>query len=263
MTSRCCTVASNSSSAPPVAVPDCWGVGRSRGLAAAVGGNVVPWTAVAVGVPLSKHLPQEVLARTLAVMGMISVGFLLFTLITSNPFDRLFPVPADGRDLNPLLQDPGMATHPPTPYMGYVVLLRGLCVCHRRTDRRQLWMPAWARWTRPWRPRVAWSSLTIGIALAALQGPATSWVGGRWFRDPGRERLSHALVVGDRIRSIHWPSPRSATVSNRGRCCWPSFLPFVSSLGQPFLVRSGVLSSVHAFATDPRRGLFILSFSRW
>lgn len=213
------------------------------------------WTfAVAV---FSRDLPEEMLSRVLAVMGMISVGFLLFMLMTSNPFDRQLPYyPADGNDLNPLLQDFGLIVHPPMLYMGYVgfsvafafaiaALLGG------RLD------AAWARWSRPW-TIVAWAFLTIGIVLGSWWAYYELGWGGWWFWDPVENASFMPWLVGTAL--IH----SLAVTEKRGVFkSWTVLLAiaaFSLSLLGTFLVRSGVLTSVHAFATDPERGVFILGF---
>lgn len=204
----------------------------------------------------SKHLPAEMVARVIGVMGLISVGFLLFILFTSNPFDRLLPAAADGKDLNPLLQDPGLIIHPPMLYMGYVgtsvafafaiaALLGG------RLD------ASWARWSRPW-TTVAWVFLTLGIALGSWWAYYELGWGGWWFWDPV-ENASFMpwLVLTALIHSLAVTEKRGAFKS------WTVLLAiaaFSLSLLGTFLVRSGVLTSVHSFASDPGRGLFILIF---
>ncbi len=204
----------------------------------------------------SRHLPPVFLARVIAVMGLISVGFMLFVLLTSNPFDRLVPPAAEGRDLNPLLQDPGMVIHPPMLYMGYVgfsvafafaiaALLGG------RLD------ATWARWSRPW-TTVAWAFLTIGIALGSGWAYYTLGWGGWWFWDPVENASFMPWLTGTAlIHSLAVTEKRGAFKS------WTVLLAIVAfslSLLGTFLVRSGVLTSVHAFATDPARGVFILTF---
>jgi cytochrome c-type biogenesis protein CcmF len=204
----------------------------------------------------SRHLPQEMVARVLGVMGLVSVGFLLFLLLTSNPFERLFPAPADGRDLNPLLQDPGMVFHPPLLYMGYVgfsvafafaiaALLGG------RLD------ATWARWSRPW-TTAAWCFLTLGIMLGSWWAYYELGWGGWWFWDPVENASFMPWLVGTAlIHSLAVTEKRGAFKS------WTVLLAisaFSLSLLGTFLVRSGVLTSVHAFATDPKRGVFILAF---
>jgi cytochrome c-type biogenesis protein CcmF len=212
------------------------------------------WT-VAVAA-FSRHLPDRMLARVLGIMGVVSVGFLLFILLTSNPFDRLLPPADDGRDLNPLLQDPGMVIHPPMLYMGYVgfsvafsfalaALLEG------RLD------AAWARWSRPW-TTAAWSFLTIGIMLGSWWAYNELGWGGWWFWDPVENASFMPWLAGTAL--IH----SLAVTEKRGAFrAWTVLLAIVAfslSLVGTFLVRSGVLTSVHAFATDPRRGIFILAF---
>jgi cytochrome c-type biogenesis protein CcmF len=184
------------------------------------------------------------------------VGFLVFMLTTSNPFDRLWPVPADGRDLNPLLQDPGMVFHPPMLYMGYV----GFSVAYSFAvaaliggdlDAR------WARWARPW-TTAAWCFLTLGIALGSAWAYYELGWGGWWFWDPVENASFMPWIVGTALlHSLAVTEKRGAFKS------WTvllAIMAFSLSLLGTFLVRSGVLSSVHAFATDPRRGLFILGF---
>jgi cytochrome c-type biogenesis protein CcmF len=204
----------------------------------------------------SRHLPLPVLARILSVMGLVSVGFLLFMLITSNPFDRLFPVPADGRDLNPLLQDPGMVFHPPLLYMGYVGFSVAFAFAIAALIGGNL-DATWARWTRPW-TTVAWMFLTIGIALGSSWAYYELGWGGWWFWDPVENASFMPWLVGTAL--IH---SLAVTEKRGGFKSWTvllAILAFSLSLLGTFLVRSGVLSSVHAFATDPRRGLFILAF---
>ena len=213
------------------------------------------WT-FAVSV-FSRQLPQVMLARVLAVMGMISTGFQLFLILTSNPFARILPqVPANGRDLNPLLQDFGLIVHPPMLYMGYVgfsvafafaiaALLGG------RLD------AAWARWSRPW-TIVAWSFLGVGITLGSWWAYYELGWGGWWFWDPVENASFMPWLVGTAL--IH----SLAVTEKRGVFkSWTVLLAiaaFSLSLLGTFLVRSGVLTSVHAFASDPTRGVFILIF---
>ncbi len=204
----------------------------------------------------SRHLPEEMVARVLGVMGLVAVGFLLFMLFTSNPFDRLLPAALDGRDLNPLLQDPGLVIHPPMLYMGYVgysvafafaiaALLGG------RLD------ATWARWSRPW-TTVAWVFMTAGIALGSWWAYYELGWGGWWFWDPVENASFMPWLVGTALmHSLAVTEKRGAFKS------WTVLLAiaaFSLSLMGTFLVRSGVLTSVHAFATDPKRGIFILSF---
>jgi cytochrome c-type biogenesis protein CcmF len=213
------------------------------------------WTA-AVAL-LSPQLPLLVLSRVLGVMGAIGVGFLSFSLLTSNPFERLLPgIPADGNDLNPLLQDPGLIIHPPLLYMGYVgfsvafafaiaALLGG------RLD------ASWARWSRPW-TNVAWAFLTLGIMLGSWWAYYELGWGGWWFWDPVENASFMPWLAGTAL--LH----SLAVTEKRGLFkSWTVLLAifaFSLSLLGTFLVRSGVLTSVHAFATDPARGMFILVF---
>ena len=224
-------------------------------------GSILLWILMLAGwtfavATFSRHLPERMVARILGVMGLVSVGFLLFTLLTSNPFERLLPAAAEGRDLNPLLQDPGMVIHPPMLYMGYVgfsvafafalsALLSG------RLD------AAWARWSRPW-VTVAWCFLTLGIALGSAWAYYELGWGGWWFWDPVENASFMPWLAGTAL--MH-----SLAVTERrgGFRMWTALLAIIAfslSLLGTFIVRSGVLSSVHAFATDPARGLFILGF---
>jgi len=213
------------------------------------------WTfAVAI---FSRHLPEEMLARVLAVMGMISVGFLLFLIVTSNPFERLLPnAPADGRDLNPLLQDFGLIVHPPMLYMGYVGFSVAFAFAIAALLGGKL-DAAWARWSRPW-TIVAWAFLGIGIALGSWWAYYELGWGGWWFWDPVENASFMPWLVGTAL--IH----SLAVTEKRGVFkSWTVLLAiaaFSLSLLGTFLVRSGVLTSVHAFATDPERGVFILVF---
>jgi cytochrome c-type biogenesis protein CcmF len=211
------------------------------------------WT-VAVAM-FSSHLPLPVVARILAVMGLVAVGFLLFTLITSNPFDRLLPAAADGRDLNPLLQDPGMIIHPPMLYMGYVGFSVAFAFAIAALIGGNL-DATWARWTRPW-TTAAWCFLTLGIALGSWWAYYELGWGGWWFWDPVENASFMPWLVGTAlIHSLAVTEKRGAFKS------WTvllAIMAFSLSLLGTFLVRSGVLSSVHAFATDPGRGLFILA----
>ena len=203
----------------------------------------------------SRHLPDEMAARVLGVLGVVSAGFLAFMLFTSNPFDRLFPVPADGRDLNPLLQDPGMVIHPPMLYMGYVgfSVAFAFAVAALLSGRLDA---AWARWSRPW-TTVAWSFLTLGIALGSAWAYYELGWGGWWFWDPVENASFMPWLVGTAlIHSLAVTEKRGAFRS------WTVLLAIVAfglSLLGTFLVRSGVLTSVHAFAVDPKRGVFILA----
>ena len=224
-------------------------------------GSMLLWLLMQAGWMLavahfSVRLPLPVLARILAVMGWLTMGFLLFTLVTSNPFDRLSPVPADGRDLNPLLQDPGMIFHPPMLYMGYVGFSVAFAFAVAALIGGQL-DAQWARWTRPW-TTAAWIFLTLGIALGSWWAYYELGWGGWWFWDPVENASFMPWLVGTAL--IH----SLAVTEKRGAFkAWTVLLAiaaFSLSLLGTFLVRSGVLSSVHAFATDPKRGLFILAF---
>ncbi|MYJ52833.1 MAG: heme lyase CcmF/NrfE family subunit [Gammaproteobacteria bacterium] len=212
------------------------------------------WTAAVAF--FSRSLPASLSSRVIAVMGLIGIGFLLFTLLTSNPFLRLFPAPAEGRDLNPLLQDFGLAVHPPMLYLGYV----GFSVPFAFSIAALLggrFDSAWARWTRPW-ANFAWMFLTIGIALGSWWAYYELGWGGWWFWDPVENASFMPWLVGTAL--IH----SLAATEKRGVFkAWTvllAVLAFSLSLLGTFLVRSGVLISVHAFATDPTRGLFILIF---
>jgi cytochrome c-type biogenesis protein CcmF len=247
-------VAQNSNSRLPLIylISGVWGAHEGSLLLWAL--TLALWTAAVAW--FSKSVPDRMVARVLGVMGIVSVGFLLFILFTSNPFERQFPAPLDGRDLNPLLQDPGLAIHPPMLYMGYVgfsvafsfaiaALLGG------RLD------SAWARWSRPW-TLAAWIFLTAGIALGSWWAYYELGWGGWWFWDPVENASFMPWLVGTAL--IH----SLAATEKRGVFkAWTVLLAvfaFSLSLLGTFLVRSGVLTSVHAFATDPARGLFILIF---
>jgi cytochrome c-type biogenesis protein CcmF len=212
------------------------------------------WT-VAVSL-FSRHLPEEMVARVLSVMGIVSVGFLLFMLLTSNPFTRLSPVPFDGRDLNPLLQDPAMVAHPPMLYMGYVGFSVAFAFAIAALIGGRL-DATWARWSRPW-TTVAWMFLTCGIALGSFWAYYELGWGGWWFWDPVENASFMPWLVGTAL--IH---SLAVTEKRGGFKSWTVLLAiaaFSLSLLGTFLVRSGVLTSVHAFATDPKRGVFILAF---
>ncbi|MBU3739664.1 MAG: heme lyase CcmF/NrfE family subunit, partial [Rhodoferax sp.] len=204
----------------------------------------------------SRHLPQPLLARILGVMGWICAGFLLFLLLTSNPFDRLFPAPPQGRDLNPLLQDPGMVAHPPMLYMGYVGFAVAFAFAVAALVGGQL-DATWARWTRPW-TTVAWAFLTLGIALGSAWAYYELGWGGWWFWDPVENASLMPWLLGTAL--IHSLAVTEKRGSFKSWTVLLAILAFSFSLLGTFLVRSGALSSVHAFATDPRRGLFILAF---
>ena len=204
----------------------------------------------------SKSIPKIMLARVLSVMGMVSVGFISFMLFTSNPFVRLFPAPIDGRSLNPLLQDPGLAIHPPMLYMGYVGFSVAFAFSIAAMIDGKL-DAAWARWVRPW-TNIAWVFMTLGIALGSWWAYYELGWGGWWFWDPVENASLMPWLVGTAlIHSLAVTEKRAAFKS------WTVLLAifaFSLSLLGTFLVRSGVLTSVHAFATDPARGIFILVF---
>jgi cytochrome c-type biogenesis protein CcmF len=212
------------------------------------------WT-VAVSL-FSKHLPDAMRARILGVMGLVSVGFLLFMLTVSNPFERLIPAALDGRDLNPLLQDPGMVFHPPMLYMGYVGFSVAFAFAIAALIGGEL-DAAWARWSRPW-TTLAWLFLTVGIMAGSNWAYYELGWGGWWFWDAVENASFMPWLVGTAL--IH----SLAVTEKRGSFkAWTVLLAicaFSLSLLGTFLVRSGVLTSVHAFATDPRRGMFILVF---
>ncbi len=212
------------------------------------------WTA-AVAV-FSRSMPEQIVAQVLAVMGFISIGFLLFMLLTSNPFERLFPTPIEGRDLNPLLQDFGLAVHPPMLYMGYVGLSVAFAFAIAAMIGGRL-DASWARWSRPW-TNVAWLFLTIGIALGSWWAYYELGWGGWWFWDPVENASFMPWLVATAL--MH----SLAATEKRGVFkAWTVLLAvfaFSLSLLGTFLVRSGVLTSVHSFASDPGRGLFILIF---
>jgi cytochrome c-type biogenesis protein CcmF len=224
-------------------------------------GSLLLWTFILtiwmVAVTLfSRQLPPPMRARILGVMGFVSLGFLLFMLSVSDPFERLIPAALDGRDLNPLLQDPGMVMHPPMLYMGYV----GFSVAFSFAIAALLGGnldAAWARWSRPW-TTVAWCFLTIGIALGSGWAYYELGWGGWWFWDPVENASFMPWLAGTAL--IH----SLAVTDKRGSFkVWTvllAILAFSLSLVGTFLVRSGVLTSVHAFATDPKRGLFILAY---
>ncbi len=212
------------------------------------------WTAAVAA--LSKNLPKVFTARVLGVMGLVAAGFILFTLSTSNPFERLMPAAFDGRDLNPLLQDPALILHPPMLYTGYVgfsvaFAFAVAAMLEGRLDSK------WARWTRPW-TLAAWAFLTAGIALGSWWAYYELGWGGWWFWDPVENASFMPWLVGTAL--IH----SLAVTEQRGLFkSWTLLLAvfaFSLSLLGTFLVRSGILVSVHAFATDPARGRFILIY---
>jgi len=245
-------VAMNSNSALPLhyRVAGAWG-GHE--------GSLLLWTLM-LGVWMtavslfSRHLPEEMTARVLGVMGIISAGFLAFMLFTSNPFDRLLPAAADGRDLNPLLQDPGMVLHPPMLYMGYVgfSVAFSFAVAALLAGRLDA---TWARWSRPW-TTVAWMFLTVGIALGSGWAYYELGWGGWWFWDPVENASFMPWLCGTAL--IHSLAVTEKRGAFRSWTVLLAIFAFALSLLGTFLVRSGVLTSVHAFAVDPKRGVFIL-----
>jgi cytochrome c-type biogenesis protein CcmF len=247
-------VAANSNSALPLLyrIAAVWGAHE---------GSLVLWifllacwtVAVAIG---AARLPGHFSARVLGVLGFVSFGFLLFTLATSNPFLRLEPPAADGRDLNPLLQDPALAMHPPllyTGYVGFAVAFAFACAAMLEGKLDQ----TWARWTRPWTTS-AWAFLTVGIALGSWWAYYELGWGGYWFWDPVENASFMPWLVGTAL--VH----SLAVTDKRGLFkSWTlllAILAFSLSLLGTFLVRSGVLISVHSFAADPERGIAILVF---
>ena len=213
------------------------------------------WT-LAVGYA-SQSLPLDMRARVLAVLGMISIGFLMFIIFTSNPFERLLLNPvADGNDLNPLLQDFGLIIHPPMLYIGYVgfSVAFAFAIAALMTGNLDA---AWARWSRPW-TNVAWAFLTIGIALGSWWAYYELGWGGWWFWDPVENASFMPWLAGTAL--IHSLAATEKRGVFRSWTVLLAILAFSLSLLGTFLVRSGILVSVHAFASDPTRGLFILAF---
>ena len=247
-------VASNSNSSLPVAYrfAATWGSHE---------GSLLLWVLM-LGVWMlavtvfSRQLPADMLARVLSVMAVISIGFLTFMLFTSNPFERLLPPAPDGRDLNPLLQDPGMVIHPPMLYMGYVgfSVVFSFAISALISGRLDA---TWARWSRPW-TTLAWTFLTVGICLGSAWAYYELGWGGWWFWDPVENASFMPWLVGTAL--LH---SLAVTEKRGGFKSWTvllAILAFSLSLLGTFLVRSGVITSVHAFATDPARGIFILAF---
>ena len=212
------------------------------------------WTVLVA--QLSKALDEFMVARVIGVLGLVSSGLLLFVLTTSNPFSRLLPAAPEGRSLNPLLQDPGLVFHPPMLYMGYVgfSVAFAFAIASLLSGRLDA---AWARWSRPW-TTAAWIFLTLGIALGSWWAYYELGWGGWWFWDPVENASFIPWLVGTAL--LH---SLAVTEKRGGFKSWTVLLAitaFSLSLLGTFLVRSGVLTSVHAFATDPRRGVFILIF---
>ena len=216
---------------------------------------MLSWWAFLVAM-LSRDLPDAMVARVLGTLGLVGFGFLLFILLTSNPFERLLPGAQEGRDLNPLLQDPGLVIHPPLLYMGYV----GFSVAYAFAIAALLsgkLDAAWARWSRPW-TTAAWIFLTLGIAMGSWWAYYELGWGGWWFWDPVENASFMPWLIGTALMHSLAVTEKRGSFKN-----WTVLLAisaFSLSLLGTFLVRSGVLTSVHAFATDPRRGIFILIF---
>ena len=203
----------------------------------------------------SHRLPEYFLSRVIGVMGLVSIGFLLFMLFTSNPFERIFPVPLDGADLNPLLQDPGLIIHPPILYMGYVgfSVAFGFAIAALLGGNLDT---TWARWSRPW-TLLAWIFLTIGIALGSWWAYYELGWGGWWFWDPVENASFMPWLIGTAL--IHSLAATDKREIFKNWTILLAICAFALSLLGTFLVRSGVITSVHAFATDPTRGIFILA----
>lgn len=206
---------------------------------------------------LSKQLPQEAVARILAIMGIITIGFLLFVMFTSNPFDRTFPdFPVEGRELNPLLQDIGLIFHPPLLYMGYVgfSVAFAFAIASLMTGKLDT---AWARWSRPW-TMAAWVFLTLGIVLGSWWAYYELGWGGWWFWDPVENASLMPWLAGTAL--LHSLAVTEKRGSFKAWTVLLAILAFSLCLLGTFLVRSGILVSVHAFASDPTRGLYILAY---
>jgi len=224
-------------------------------------GSLLLWILMLTGWMLavsvfSRHLPDEMTARVLGVMGLVAVGFIAFILFTSNPFTRLLPAAVDGRDLNPLLQDPGLVIHPPMLYMGYVGFSVAFAFAIAALLGGKL-DATWARWSRPW-TTVAWMFLTCGIALGSWWAYYELGWGGWWFWDPVENASFMPWLVGTAL--IHSLAVTEKRGSFKSWTVLLAITAFSLSLLGTFLVRSGVLTSVHSFASDPERGLFILIF---
>lgn len=205
----------------------------------------------------SKQLPQEAVARVLGIMGIVTIGFLLFVLFTSNPFDRTFPdFPVDGRELNPLLQDVGLIFHPPLLYMGYVgfSVAFAFSIASLMTGRLDT---AWARWSRPW-TMAAWVFLTLGIVLGSWWAYYELGWGGWWFWDPVENASLMPWLAGTAL--LHSLAVTEKRGSFKAWTVLLAIMAFSLCLLGTFLVRSGILVSVHAFASDPTRGLYILAY---
>ena len=216
---------------------------------------MLTWWAFGVAM-LSRQLPETMVARVLGTLGLVAFGFMLFILITSSPFERLLPAAAEGRDLNPLLQDFGLIIHPPLLYMGYVGFSVAFAFAIAALLSGQL-DAAWARWSRPW-TMAAWCFLTLGIAMGSWWAYYELGWGGWWFWDPVENASFMPWLVGTAL--IHSLAATEKRGSFKNWTVLLAISAFSLSLLGTFLVRSGVLTSVHAFATDPRRGIFILIF---
>ncbi len=203
---------------------------------------------------LSREVPDDFLAKVLGVLGVVSIGFLLFLILTSNPFNRIIPAAVEGRDLNPLLQDPGLVFHPPMLYMGYVGFSVAFAFAVAALISGRL-DAAWARWSKPW-TNMAWVSLTLGIALGSWWAYYELGWGGWWFWDPVENASFMPWLVGTAL--IHSLSATEKRGLFKSWTVLLAMLAFSLSLIGAFLVRSGVLTSVHTFATDPGRGVFLL-----
>lgn len=224
-------------------------------------GSLLLWVLMLAGwgvavAAFSRNLPLDMVARVLGVLGLVSVGFLSFMIFTSNPFVRLFPTPAEGHDLNPMLQDPGMIYHPPLLYMGYVgfSVAFAFAIAALLSGRLDA---AWARWSRPW-TTVAWVSLTCGIGLGSWWAYYELGWGGWWFWDPVENASFMPWLTGTAL--IHSLAVTEKRGTFRSWTVMLAIITFGLTLLGAFLVRSGVITSVHAFATDPERGVFILAF---
>ncbi|MDR2165385.1 MAG: heme lyase CcmF/NrfE family subunit [Zoogloeaceae bacterium] len=216
---------------------------------------MLSWWAFSVSV-FSRQLDAPTRARVLGTLALVAFGFLLFLLFTSNPFERLLPAAAEGRDLNPLLQDPGLVIHPPLLYMGYVGFSIAYAFAVAALLSGQL-DAAWARWARPW-TTMAWMFLTLGIAMGSWWAYYELGWGGWWFWDPVENASFMPWLVGTALMHSLTVTEKRGSFKN-----WTVLLAisaFSLSLLGTFLVRSGVLTSVHAFAADPARGVFILLF---
>ena len=216
---------------------------------------MLSWWAALVAL-FSRELPEAMVARVLGTLGLVAFGFLLFILLTSNPFERLIPAAAEGRDLNPLLQDPGLVIHPPLLYMGYVGFSVAFAFAIAALLSGKL-DAAWARWSRPW-TMAAWIFLTLGIAMGSWWAYYELGWGGWWFWDPVENASFMPWLLGTAL--LHSLAVTEKRGSFKNWTVLLAIAAFSLSLLGTFLVRSGVLTSVHAFATDPRRGVFILIF---